>query len=106
MSTYKTTRITISDILRGYIWMPNTECTKNVSEEYAHESAPFRLEWDGLRDALVRLTNDGDFRSCALDECWLTVTRTNALGARRVRTWNVRPEGENADCFNPEAAHV
>jgi hypothetical protein len=44
--------------LRGTIWMPATTCEKPV--EYTLESD------DTLRDAVLRITNDGDFRACDL----------------------------------------
>lgn len=65
--------ITISGTLRGTIWMPCAECTKDVSAKFTPKQQPFSHEWTGIRDALLRLTNDGDFQSCTLESVTMSV---------------------------------
>jgi hypothetical protein len=97
---YKTTSITIYGTLRGNIWMPNAECTKEVQAVFTPDGGPFTEEWAGLRHALVRLTNDGDFRSCGLDNAVAIIERrSDRTGSIRRRTVYLRPDGENSDCF-------
>jgi hypothetical protein len=51
-----------------------------------------------VRDALLTITNDGDFQSCAISYAVLEVSRRK--GSKTItRTWELRGEGENADCF-------
>jgi hypothetical protein len=51
-----------------------------------------------LRDALLSLTNDGDFQSCAIS--WAVIEVTHVKGNKRVtRTRPVRGTGPNSDCF-------
>jgi hypothetical protein len=79
----------------------------------AHEQHPYlsghRASLDGitcLRDALLHLTNDGDFQSCAINWARLEVSHyfgedTSETQTVKVRTrvWELRGQGENADCF-------
>ena len=65
--------ITISGTLRGDIWWPRAECTKDVSAEFTPKQQPFSHEWTGIRDALLHLTNDGDFESCTLESVIMSV---------------------------------
>jgi hypothetical protein len=94
--------------LQGTIWMPAAECTKefdvrlvriprNATTRTAH-SHGWPWEISELRDALLSLTNDGDFQSCAIS--WAVIEVTHHKGNKRItRTWDVRGKGDNADCF-------
>jgi hypothetical protein len=64
------------------------------------------MEITCLRDALLHLTNDGDFQSCSITWAVLEVshyfgdetdgTRTVKI---RTRVWELRGQGQDADCF-------
>ena len=105
----------------GQIWMPAVECTKEFHLELTriprHSTtrtypgiAPRSMEITCLRDALLHLTNDGDFQSCAITWAVLEVSHhfsDEPRGAHTVRTrtrvWELRGEGSNADCFTEES---
>ena len=114
--TYTTTSVRLIGTVRGNIWMPNTECTKDIDHTFRmgadrHATGHWRGDWPGsVRDALLSefVTNDGDFQSCALEPgAVVIVTRVNPeTGTRRVRTWELRANisdhrapGYIADCF-------
>lgn len=59
--------ITIYATLRGDIWMPYMECTKETVTKFTPKGIAFSRKWAGLRDALLHITNDGDFRDCKID---------------------------------------
>lgn len=102
------TTIRLRGEVAGTIWMPAIECTKDFSVRlvriprdaktrtaYSHG---WPMEISTLRDALLHITNDGDFQHCAITYAVLTVTHRK--GNRSVsRTWELRGKGENADCF-------
>lgn len=102
------TRIRFYGEVEGRIWMPAVECTKqfdvtlvriprNATTRTSH-SHGWPMEISELRDALLTITNDGDFQSCAITYGVLEVTHVK--GNRRVtRTWELRGKGPNADCF-------
>lgn len=68
--------VRITGELRGNIWMPNTECIKEFNVVFAPEAGrnPFQREWIDLREALLDITNDGDFRSCGIDHAFIDTT--------------------------------
>lgn len=102
------TRIRIYGELQGKIWMPAVECSKqfdinlvriprHATTRTAHAHG-WPWEISELRDALLSLTNDGDFQSCEI--AWAVLEVTRVKGNKRVtRVWPVRGLGENADCF-------
>jgi hypothetical protein len=67
------TDISIHGFLVGDIWMPMTECWKdlfyNITSEDERWSEP-----GTLREHVCRATNDGDFRSAAIAQGELVVT--------------------------------
>jgi hypothetical protein len=111
------TKITLSGEITGTIWMPAVEYCKEFHLELRRiprESsirtypgiAPRSMEITCLRDALLHLTNDGDFQSCAVNWATLEVSHTfgdetRGTGTVKVRTRvrEVRGHGENSDCF-------
>lgn len=111
------TKITLYGEITGTIWMPAAECSKEFHLELTRIPrtsstrtypgiAPRSMEITCLRDALLHLTNDGNFRSCSINWATLEVTHTfgdETRGARtvkvRTRVWELRGQGENADCF-------
>jgi len=94
----KTINIRIYGIIRGYIWMPNTECTKEFNLRLSFKSEPFAYQIGCLRDALLHITNDGDFQSCEIEYAVLQVTKQKGL-SRIIRERELAGSGENADCF-------
>lgn len=75
--------------LVGHIWMPNVFAAKPVEYRFRrpeNPESPFRKrdEHDTLRDALLAVTNDGDFRSCALANATIEV-QDNRRGGRKSR---------------------
>ncbi len=109
--------ITLYGEVAGRIWMPAVECTKDFHLELTRIPrnsttrtypgiAPRSMEITCLRDALLHLTNDGDFQSCAITWAVLEVshyfgdeTRRTRTVRNRTRVWELRGKGQNADCF-------
>lgn len=65
--------------LLGDIWMPSIAAHKHVKYTFIRKEAERSNSWvnahETLRDALLKVTNDGDFRWCRFDG-YLTITRT------------------------------
>jgi hypothetical protein len=109
--------ITLYGEVAGNIWMPAVERTKEFRLELkriprnsttcTHPGiAPRSMEITCLRDALIHVTNDGDFQSCSITWAVLEVSHyfgDETAGSRtsktRTRVWELRGQGENADCF-------
>ena len=109
--------ITLYGEVAGNIWMPAVECSKafrlelnriprNSSTRTYPGIAPRSMEITCLRDALLHLTNDGDFQSCAIT--WATLEVSHYFGDEpavthtvriRTRVWELRGQGQDADCF-------
>lgn len=66
--------VTILGELQGNILWPNAPMTKAVREVFTPDNSPFSRQWSGLRDALLQITNDGDFQSCRLANGWMIVS--------------------------------
>lgn len=98
---YKTTRIIIEGTIKGNIWTPYEECTKDFRVQFTVTDESFSHPWVSLRDALLHITNDGDFRDCGIEQAWLTVERSNGQGTRRTRTVTLDYGSvtQNQDCF-------
>lgn len=114
------TKITLYGEVAGTIWMPAVECTKGFHLELIRIPrdsktrtfpgiAPRSIEIACLRDALLHLTNDGDFQSCAISWARLEVSHYfegELRGSGTIRThkraWDLRGKGPNADCFREE----
>jgi hypothetical protein len=58
--------ITIYATLKGFIWQ-GIECTKETVTTFTPKTQPFTRKWIGLRDALLHITDDGDFQNCVVD---------------------------------------
>ena len=59
------------------------------------------MEISTLRDALLHITNDGDFQSCSIE--WAVLEVTIDKGNKRItRVWEMRGKGPNSDCFVKE----
>lgn len=111
------TKITLYGEIAGNMWMPAVECTKDfhleltriprTSRTLTHPgTAPRSIEITCLRDALLHITNDGDFQSCSITWARLEVSHyfgdeTDGTRTVRIRTrvWELRGQGHDADCF-------
>ena len=108
--------ITLYGEVAGTIWMPAVECTKEFHLELNRITrpsttrtypgiAPRSMEITCLRDALLHVTNDGDFQSCAITWAVLEVshysgeTHGTHTVKTRTRVWELRGRGPDADCF-------
>lgn len=92
--------ITLRGTLIGRIWMPSIACTKPFNVQFSPTSRPFARQWTGLRDALLSITNDGDFQECEIGELTIVVERPIPSGTSR--TWHsVRPCRAISDLYNP-----
>lgn len=97
-------KITLYGEVAGTIWMPAVECSKEFQLELARIPrksttrtypgiAPRTMEITCLRDALLHLTNDGDFQSCAINWARLEVSYTFGDETRGTQTVKVRTRG-------------
>jgi hypothetical protein len=111
------TKITLYGEIAGIIWMPAVECSKEFHLELTRIPrkrstrtypgiAARLMKITCLRDALLHLVNDGDFRSCSILWAKLEISHyfgDESRGTRtvkvRTRVWELRGQGENADCF-------
>ena len=95
----KTTKIRIYGELQGPIWWPaGAICTKEFDLCCDYEDKPFCRQIDCLRDALLHITNDGDFQNCEICFAVLEITKQKGL-SRIIRERILQGVGENADCF-------
>ena len=103
------TEIRIYGEVQGTIWMPAAECTKEfdliLEKIPANESrtypgiAPRRMQIHKLRDALLHITNDGDFQSCAITWAQLEITRRTGR-TRLTKTYELTGQVDgNEDCY-------
>ncbi len=109
--------ITLYGEVAGTIWMPAVECTKEFHLELTRIPrnsttstypgiAPRSVEITCLRDALLHVTNDGDFQACAITWAVLEVSHSFGDDAHdahtvkiRTRVWELRGKSPDADCF-------
>lgn len=90
--------------IRGQIWMPAVECTKEFELCLSPIHSAFRRDWNGLRDAFVHLTNDGDFQSCNISEIGGKAIYRLENGDQLVKYLKINPVAkEFADCFTEDA---
>jgi len=95
----KTIKIRIYGEVQGPIWWPvGAICTKEFSLVCSYEDKPFRRQIECLRDALLDITNDGDFQHCEISFAVLEITKQKGLN-KIVRERILQGTGENADCF-------
>jgi hypothetical protein len=62
--------VTLSGTKSGTIWMPACNAEKQFQEVFTTSHSPFHRDWTGIRDALLYITNDGDFQSCSISELY------------------------------------
>lgn len=91
--------------IAGHIWMPSTLCWKDgIKLEFGQ--GPWKFEGN-LRDALLQITNDGDFQSCSVVDGSLKLTRTTRLATSiitRTRHFDLAFFPSIADCLADEKA--
>lgn len=94
--------------LVGRIWMPNCLAVKPVKYRFTRPENPEspsrrRDECDTLRDALLRVTSDGDFQSCALANATIEIQDCGKM-RRRSRWFNLtgKLDKYNADLYASE----
>lgn len=116
------TKITLYGEVAGMIWMPPVECTKvfhleliriprNSKTRTYPGVAPRSMEITCLRDALLHITDDDDFQSCAITWARLEVSHhfgdephDTATIRIRTRVWELRCTGHDAHCFRISSA--
>lgn len=77
-------QLKISGYLVGQIWMPATECWKELSYDVTQESKRIVGGKVTLRDHVLRATNDGDFQDCVIACGELIATRRSNKNGRTV----------------------
>ena len=90
--------ITIRGYVVGPIWMPAVEAYKPFTYNLTRE----RQRWIAngtLRDHIVEIISDGDFRDCRIADGQLeiTVVKNNR---RRSRVWDLAKFPSIQDCLN------
>ena len=60
-------RIKLYGAIIGPIW-DGSECFKEFYEGFAPDHQPFSEQWTNLRDALLHITNGGDFQHAEICE--------------------------------------
>ena len=70
-------KITLSGTIAGYIWMPNTIGSTNFERIYTTYNLPYTEEWNGLRSAVLEITNSGDFRCAYITDLHIVVEYVN-----------------------------
>lgn len=104
------TEFIVSGYLFGKIWMPATECFKDVQFSFQRDTnpqRPFVNVCDDLRDACLRITNDGDFQSCKLAQAMITIRKTRTTGTGlcvRERSFDLNQFPSVADMVDTEWA--
>ena len=101
-------RIRIYGEVRGTIWMPAAECVKEFdlelvkipeSESRTAHSMGWPMQIHKLRDALLEITNDGDFQCCAIDWAQLEISRRQGR-TQITKTYDLTGKVDgNADCY-------
>lgn len=94
--------ITVQGTMQGALWWPIGEhFTKQFSEKFTRVQTLNSHEWNGIREALSQITNDGD--SCGGDlvlECSLTIVYKNLFNHAKIIRHTGLPVGEEiADLF-------
>jgi hypothetical protein len=103
------TAIRIRGSLIGTIWMPAAKMFKNVDETFSlcrqrredHSAHGFK-DVDDLRDALLKITNDGDFQECAISRGALLTVIFKDRGREIRKSRYLAGQGENADLFTDD----
>ena len=84
--------------VKGHIWLPDIECTKEFNVRFSREQKPFGIQATRLRDALLHITRDGDFQSCAIDWAVLEI-RNRREHKEEVFSYPLFGNDGNGDCY-------
>lgn len=87
MATASTSRAILSGKIVGRIWQ-GMVCYKYVRAEIVRSDESVYVAggpFPSLRDAMLHLTNDGDFQSCGFEYASLDVVRSDNSGPTLVR---------------------
>jgi hypothetical protein len=80
--------VTISGTVTGPIWWGGNG-SKDVSVTFTPDNQPFTKIWCGLRDAVVDITNDGDFQACSPLLIWMNAGELSPSGMRLIQWVNL-----------------
>lgn len=90
--------IKIYGTIAGNIWMPNEVFSKDFKKVFTPTNTPFTEAWEGLREAVTSITNDGDFRACGIVEAYTAVSFID--GNKRITITKELPNCKLiSDCF-------
>lgn len=96
------TTIRIYGEVKGTIWMPACECTKEFDNTYLYDPNTPDIrqgnQIDCLRDALLKITNDGDFQGCGINWAFMEIIKDNGI-SRKSRTFELFGNDGNKDCY-------
>lgn len=106
MTTKQTiiTEVQIKGAIGGPIWQPGFVCSKTFSvcnREYPFKSVTRLLT---LRDMVLHITNDGDFRDCMIADAQVIFTRTQVTADETIvrrRAMDIRQFQSVEDCVTP-----
>ena len=90
----------------GNIWMPNETCSKNFSLIFTRDiKEPFKIHFESLRDILLHIINDGDFRSVEINECYLDISYI--IGNKEIKkTYDLRNSSLKDEFFTKEVEFI
>jgi hypothetical protein len=83
----------------GMIWMPCATATKVFDEKFTYDDRPYTRTIDCLRDALLYITNDGDFRTCEIVHAVMQCRYVDDGNRRLTVERELQGTGYNADLF-------
>lgn len=87
----KLNSITLSGEVVGPIWEQSRECVKDFREVFTLNDRALTRRWSGMRDALLSVTNDGDFQSCSIRYCYCSVEYIHeADGEHNATTFTIK----------------
>ena len=87
----------------GRIWMPATEAWKDFDltfEKGSFGNIRLSRQIESLGEALEQITNDGDFQSCRIGNCYMTVSYCK--GSRKVSRSRELTGRDYPELFHPD----
>ena len=96
------TKIRLTGQIAGRFWMPCARGWKDFSMTCSRGKAgPFEKEIGTLRDAMLDITNDGDFQDGEIINMTIEVIKTN--GNKRTSRWvEYQGKDENKDLISED----
>jgi hypothetical protein len=98
--------IVISGTISGEIWWSG-KAWKQFEVTYTPEPhRVFTRPWNGLREAVCDITNDGNFQHCKIDSA--TLTAVYYQGSKQiVKSNEINRKGKLVeDCFHPDDSGI